>query len=118
MLLPKIWYNCGMFRIVYIALLAFAYILSAQASPRVVRTIPEAKNLSHAEFQSNLPFELEGQIVLINERKRFILEKDGERVSLFRHPSDATPLSVKKGDIVVIVSEEDRDIHQLNDIFE
>ena len=102
MLLPKIWYNCGMFRIVYIALLAFAYILSAQASPRVVRTIPEAKNLSHAEFQSNLPFELEGQIVLINERKRFILEKDGERVSLFRHPSDATPLSVKKGDIVVM----------------
>ena len=91
-----------MFRIVYIVLLVLAHIPFAYASPRVIKTIPEARKLSHADFIHRLPFELHGHILSVLDDNYFVLEEDGQRIMLRKSMYKATDISVGSGDIVVL----------------
>ncbi len=87
-----------------VVLLVLASALQVGASSRVIRTIPEARNLSHADFCTPIPFELQGQLLSTLNKTSFVIDDDGQRVMLYLPKDRAHALSanVQTGDILAI----------------
>ena len=107
MRLEKIWYNYVMFRLVTMLLLiliAFAVAWPVHATPRVVRSISEAKSLSQADFLAPVMFELNGQLIFTLNETCLVLEKDGHGIllTLKEDKTNAISANVKVGDLLAI----------------
>lgn len=78
--------------------------LQVHASPRVIRTISETKNLSHADFCTPIPFELQGQLLSTLNRTSLVID-DGELRAILYIPKDRVhelSAGVQAGDIVAV----------------
>ena len=105
---PELWYTLRVLRILSTIVAAVALASSACAEPRVIRTIPEARGLSHADFLSPLDFELRGRLVYAAKElnvpsDRAVVIEDGGS-SLMLHISKERPVKIpaKPGDTVVL----------------
>ena len=97
-----------MSRFVHIALIALMSALCATAHARIIRSIPEAKALIHADFTSPVDFELRGRLLFAATEYRapsdrtIVIEQNGQRLML--HTSKERPVKIpaQPGDTVVL----------------
>lgn len=97
-----------MSRFVHIALAALVSALCAIAQARMVRSIPEAKTLTHADFVSPVDFELRGKLLFAATEhnapsdRTVVIEQNGQRLML--HASKERPVKIpaQPGDTVVL----------------
>ena len=74
-----------MSRFVHIALAALVAAVCAAAQARTVRSIPEAKTLTHADFVSPVDFELRGKLLFaateyrVPSDRSIVIEQNGHR---------------------------------------
>ncbi|MBQ3746194.1 MAG: hypothetical protein II863_02135 [Kiritimatiellae bacterium] len=97
-----------MSRFVHIALVSLVSALCSAAQARTVRSIPEAKTLTHADFVSPVDFELRGILLSAPTEYRapsdrsIVIEQNGQRLML--HTSKERPVKIpaQPGDTVVL----------------
>lgn len=97
-----------MSRFAHIALVALVPALCAATQARTVRSIPEAKTLTHADFVSPVDFELRGILLSAPTEYRapsdrsIVIEQNGQRLML--HTSKERPVKIpaQPGDTVVL----------------
>ena len=97
-----------MSRFVHIALVSLVSALCATAQARTVRSIPEARALTHADFVSPVDFELRGKLLFaateyrVPSDRSIVIEQNGQRLML--HTSKERPVKIpaQPGDTVVL----------------
>lgn len=103
-----IWYNLLMMRVISTIITAIALASPACAEPRVIRTIPEARSLSHEDFVTPLNFELRGRLVYAaNEHtapsdRTVVMEQDGQRLILHTTKERPVEFHSQPGDTILL----------------
>ena len=97
-----------MSRFVHIALVALASALCADAQARTVRSIPEARTLTHADFVSPVDFELRGKLLFAATEhsapsdRTVVIEQNGQRLMLHTVKEHPVEIPAQPGDTVVL----------------
>lgn len=78
--------------------------MQVHASPRIIRTISEARSLSHTDFCTPIPFELQGQLLSTLNKTSFVIDDGGQRVMLHLPKDRAGDLTanVQAGDMLTV----------------
>ena len=97
-----------MSRFVHIALIALMSALCATAHARIIRSIPEAKALIHADFTSPVDFELRGRLLFAAaahsapSNRTVVIEHDGHRLMLHTAKEHPVEIPAQPGDTVAL----------------
>ena len=96
-------------RIILTTAVAIALASVVDAKTRVVRTIQEARSLTHENFLSPIDFELRGQLINISPKyndhdssRSIVIKQDGGRLRLNTSKEQPPRISAKPGDTVVL----------------